>query len=67
MINLNIGVGSLVKSKVINMEDNTREGRSSSIRKYLVGCVQYMMWKNKSLVQFDYVQKREIRFIVQHL
>ena len=26
MVNLNIGVGSLVKSKVINMEDNTRQG-----------------------------------------
>ena len=35
------------------MEENTREGRVRSMRKYVVGCVQAVVGKNKLLVQFE--------------
>ena len=48
----NTGVGSLVKVKFRKMGENKREERSSRMRKYVVGCVQYMVGKNNFLVQF---------------
>ena len=35
-----IGVGSVVMTKVGEMEENTREGRIRRMRKELMGCVQ---------------------------
>ena len=32
-------MGSVVKAEVGEMEENTREGRSSRVQKYVVGCV----------------------------
>ena len=58
-----IGVGSLVKAKVVKMEEKTREGRSSRMSKWLVGCVQAVVGKEKLLVQFKDGQKREISYI----
>ena len=46
----NTGVGSLVKVKFGKMGENKREERSSRMRKYVVGCVQYMVGKNNFLV-----------------
>ena len=39
-INSNIGVGSIVKAKVGNTEEDTREIKIRSTSKYVVGCVQ---------------------------
>ena len=38
-IKTEIGVGSVVKAKLVEMEENTREGRIGSMRKELLGCV----------------------------
>ena len=59
-IKTKIGVGSLIKAKVGNMEENTREGRSRMTRKEVVGCVQSVMGKKKFLVQFEDGKKREM-------
>ena len=59
-IKTKIGVESLVKEKSGIMEENTREGRSRRMRKYVMGCVHYMVEKNNSLVQFEYEQKRDM-------
>ena len=45
-IKTKIGVGSVVKEKFCDMEDNTREGRISRMRKYVVVCVQSMQGNN---------------------
>ena len=37
--NKKIGVGSIVKAKVVELEKIKREGRRRSIRKDVVGCV----------------------------
>ena len=42
------------------MEDNTREGESSRIRKDMVGYLQAVLGDNKFLVQFKDDQKREM-------
>ena len=55
-----IGVGSLVKAKVGNMEDNTREGRSRGMRKAVVVYSYSVVGKKKFLVQFEYGQKIEM-------
>ena len=47
-----IGVGSVVKIKVGELEKMTTEGKIRRMRKYVVGCVQDMVVKNKFLVQF---------------
>ena len=57
-----IGVGSLVNTKVGKMEENTREVRSSRMRKEVAGCVQARAGNKKFLVQFEYGQKREMSF-----
>ena len=48
-----IGVGSVVKAKVGEMEDNTREERSRRVSKEVVGCVQSVVGKKILLVQFE--------------
>ena len=55
-----IGVGYVVKSKVGELEKITRKGRTSRMRKEVVGCVQSVVWKNKFLFLFEYWQKKEI-------
>ena len=56
-----IWVGSLIKAKVGNMEENTREGRSRRMSKDVVGCVHSVVGKKKFLVQFEDGQKRDMR------
>ena len=46
-------MGSVVKAKVGEMEENTREGRSSRMRRELVGCVHAMVGKKILLVIFE--------------
>ena len=48
-----IGVGSVVKAKVGELENITREGRSRRMRKEVVGFVQSVVGKNKFLVLFE--------------
>ena len=55
-----IGLGYVVKAKVGEMGDNTREGRSRRMRKEVVGCVQAVVDKNKLLVQFEDGKKKDI-------
>ena len=47
-----IGSWSVVKAKVGKIEENTREGRSSKMRKEVVGCVHSVVGKNIFIVQF---------------
>ena len=35
------------------MEDNTKEGRSRRMMKYVVGCVQTIIGKKKFLIKFE--------------
>ena len=53
-----IRVGSVVKAKVGELEKITRKGRR--MRKEVVVCVHSVVGKNKFLVIFEYVQKKEI-------
>ena len=55
-----IGMGSVVKAKVGEIEENTREGIIRMIRKEVVVCVQDFMLKNILLVQFGDGKKKEI-------
>ena len=55
-----IGVGSVVKSKVGDLEKITREGRSRRTRKEVALCVQDVAGKKKFLFQFEDGQKKEI-------
>ena len=55
-----IGVGSVVKAKVGELEKITREGRSRRMSKEVMGCVQSVVGKKKFLVQLDDGQKKEI-------
>ena len=57
-----IGVGSVVKTKVGELGNITREGRIRIMIKEVVGCVQSVLEKNMLLVQFKYWQKKEISF-----
>ena len=54
------GVGSIVKAKVGELGEVTREGRSRSTRKEVMGCVQDVVGKKKFPVQFKYRKKKEI-------
>ena len=58
--NTKIGVGSVVKAKVGELENIKREGRIRMMRKEVVVCVQDVARKKNFLVQFEYVQKKEI-------
>ena len=57
-----IGVGSVVKAKVGELEKITRKGRSRRMRKEVVVCVQSLVGKKKFLVQFEDGQKKEISY-----
>ena len=59
-IKTKIGVGSVLKEKGGEMEENTREGRNRRMRKDMVGCVQDLVGKKILLVQFKDGQKKEI-------
>ena len=51
-------VGSVVKAKVGEMEENTREGRIRRMRKEMMGCVQAVVGKKKLVVQFKNNQNK---------
>ena len=55
-----IVVGSVVKAKVGELEQITRKGRTSRMRKEVVGCVQIVVGEYKFLVIFEDGQKKEI-------
>ena len=59
-INKKIGVGSVVKAKVGELEKITRDGRSRRMRKEVVGCVQSVVGKKKFLVLFKDGQKKDM-------
>ena len=51
-------VGSVVKAKVGELENITREGRITRKRKEVLGCVQSVVGKKNFLVLFEYVKKK---------
>ena len=53
-----IGVGSVLKVEVGELEEITSEGRSRRIRKEVVGCVQDVLGEKIFLVQFRYGNKK---------
>ena len=55
-----IGVGSVVKAKVGELEKIIREGIIRRTRKEVVGCVHSVVGKNKFLILFEDGQKKEI-------
>ena len=55
-----IGVGSIVKAKVGELEKIIRKRRSRRKRKEVVVCVQSVVGKNKFLILFEDGQKKEI-------
>ena len=55
-----IGVGSVVKSNVVDIEYNTREGRIRRMSTEVVGCVHVVVGKKILLVKFEYGQKKDI-------
>ena len=57
--NTKIGVGSVVKSKVGELENIKREERIRRMSKEVVGCVHSVVGKKKFLIQFEYGQKKE--------
>ena len=59
-IKTKIGVGCVVKEKVGDIEENTREGRSRRMRKDMVECVQAVLGKKILLVQFVDGQKKDM-------
>ena len=54
----NIGVGSVVKENVGDMEDNKRKGRIRRKSREVVGCVNDVFWKNIFLVQLKDEQNK---------
>ena len=54
-----IGVGSVVKAEVGELEKITREGRSKRRRKNVVGCVHSVCGKKKFLVLLSNGHKTE--------
>ena len=59
-IKTKIGVGSVVKAKVGDMEEEKGDGRSRRMRKEVVGCVQAVVCNKRCLVQFEYGKKKDI-------
>ena len=47
---IKIGVGYVLKARIVEMEEKIREGRTRRMRIELVVCVQYVVGKNKFLV-----------------
>ena len=62
-----IGVGSVVKATVGELEKIKMEGRSGRMRKEVVGCVKAVLGKKKFLVQFEYGQKKYISYYLRRL
>ena len=62
-IKTKIRVGSDVKTKVRDMEENTREVRTRRMRKEVVGCVHAVAGKKNFLVQFEDDQKKEMSYV----
>ena len=56
-----IGVKSVVKAKVRDLEKATREGRSSRMMKEVVGCANGVLGKKKFFFLFKYGHKKEKR------
>ena len=50
---MKIGVGSVVKENVGELEEITREGITRMTRKEVVGCVHVVEGKNKFIFQFE--------------
>ena len=57
-----VGVGSVVNTKVGELEKITREGGSISMRKYVMVCVQDVLGKNNFLVQLEDGHKKYISY-----
>ena len=53
-INMKIGLGSIVKEKVGEKEDNKREGIITRTRKEVVVCVQDVVGNNNFVDKFEY-------------
>ena len=60
--NTKIGVGSVVKANVGELDNITREGRIRRMRKEVVGCFQTVVGKKRLLVLFEDGQKKEISY-----
>ena len=54
------GVGSVVKAKFGELDNITREERSSRMRKEVVGCVYSVVGKNNFLILLEDGQKKEM-------
>ena len=52
---------------VVYMENNTREGRSWSTKKEVVGCVHSLMGKEKLTFQFEDGQNREMGYFFLYI
>ena len=59
-IKTNIEEGSVVKSKVVDMEEKTSEGRIRRMRKELMGCVHAVVGKKELVVQTEQFQRKEM-------
>ena len=55
-------MGSVVKLKVGEIEENTRDRRSRKMSKYVVVCVQVLMGKKIFLFKLGYGQKKEMSY-----
>ena len=55
-----IGVGSVVKAKVGELEKITREGRIRRMIKEVMGCDQSLLGNKNLLVQFKHFHMKEI-------
>ena len=53
-------MGSVVKAKVVDIEENRREGRSMRMRKEVVGCLQAVVGKHIFLFKLLYGQKKDM-------
>ena len=53
-------MGSILKSKVGDIEHNTMEGRIRRVRIEVVGCVQDLVGKKIFLVQIENVKKKDM-------
>ena len=61
-IKTKIGVGSVVKAEVGDMEENKREERIIRMSKEVVRCVQDVVMKNKSYLKVEDGQKKDMSY-----
>ena len=61
-IKTEIGVWSVVKANVGDIEENKSEGRRSRTRKEVVGCVQDVVRENGFLFQFEDGKNDDINY-----